>query len=181
VDPWRVFFTTDHPNGASFTTYPKILHLLMDASERGRWMETLPRIALRRTQLPSISREYTLNEVAILTRASPARRLGLEDRGHLGPGAVADVAVYTDQPNRTVMFQAAHLVFKNGELVVRDGRVVKWPRGRTHTVKPAYDRKIVERVARYAESRWGYGPEDYAVPESALGREGIFQEHPCRT
>ena len=23
-DPWRVFFTTDHPNGAPFTTYPEI-------------------------------------------------------------------------------------------------------------------------------------------------------------
>ena len=29
-DPWRVFFTTDHPNGAPFTTYPEIFALLMD-------------------------------------------------------------------------------------------------------------------------------------------------------
>ena len=35
-DPWRVFFTTDHPNGAPFTAYPEILALLMDANVRGR-------------------------------------------------------------------------------------------------------------------------------------------------
>ena len=28
-DPWRLFFTTDHPNGAPFTAYPDLLALLM--------------------------------------------------------------------------------------------------------------------------------------------------------
>src|SRR6185437_16956383 len=27
-DPWRIFFTTDHPNGAPFTAYPDIFALL---------------------------------------------------------------------------------------------------------------------------------------------------------
>ena len=30
-DPWRIFLTTDHPNGACFWRYPEIIHLLMDA------------------------------------------------------------------------------------------------------------------------------------------------------
>ncbi|MHA1517629.1 MAG: formylmethanofuran dehydrogenase subunit A, partial [Alphaproteobacteria bacterium] len=29
-DPWRVLFSTDHPNGALFVRYPEIYHLLMD-------------------------------------------------------------------------------------------------------------------------------------------------------
>src|SRR5262249_393343 len=29
-DPWRVFLTTDHPNGACFWRYPEIIHLLMN-------------------------------------------------------------------------------------------------------------------------------------------------------
>ena len=33
-DPWRVFFTTDHPNGAPFTAYPELFELLMAASAR---------------------------------------------------------------------------------------------------------------------------------------------------
>ena len=35
-DPWRVFLTTDHPNGAPFTTYPHLIRLLMDKSFRQR-------------------------------------------------------------------------------------------------------------------------------------------------
>ena len=42
-----------------------------------------------------LSREYTLNEIAIITRAGPARLLGLRHKGHLGVGADADVTVYS--------------------------------------------------------------------------------------
>ena len=41
-DPWRVFFTTDHPNGAPFTTYPDIFALLMDKDVRAQWASRLP-------------------------------------------------------------------------------------------------------------------------------------------
>ncbi len=37
-DPWRVFFTTDHPNGAPFTAYPELFALLM-SRERARRMD----------------------------------------------------------------------------------------------------------------------------------------------
>ncbi len=35
-DPWRIFLTTDHPNGAPFFTYPHLIRLLMDKSFRDR-------------------------------------------------------------------------------------------------------------------------------------------------
>src|SRR6516225_8095043 len=37
-DPSRVFFTTDHPNGAHFTTYPEIFALLMSRDLRAQWI-----------------------------------------------------------------------------------------------------------------------------------------------
>ena len=44
--------------------------------------------------LPSIRREYTYPKIAVMTRASPARLLGLSDRGHeelrVGDGGEAD-------------------------------------------------------------------------------------------
>ena len=120
----------------------------MDAGERGRWMERLPKSALEMTTLPAIKREYSLAEIATMTRAAPARLLGLADRGHLGPGALADIAVYDDLPDRTAMFRSAHLVFKNGELVVRDGEVtnVRW--GRTLAVHPAAPTAMRARLSR---------------------------------
>ena len=33
-DPWRIFLTTDHPNGAPFTSYPHLIRLLMDRTFR---------------------------------------------------------------------------------------------------------------------------------------------------
>jgi formylmethanofuran dehydrogenase subunit A len=184
-DPWQVYFTTDHPNGAPFTRYPEILHLLMDADERDRWMERLPKSALALTSLREIRREYSLPEIAAMTRAAPARLLGLEDRGHLGPGALADIAVYDDLPDRTAMFRAAHLVFKNGEVVVRDGKVV-YPRpGRTLALNPPVEPAMTRRLARYYETYYGYPADLMRVHEAALaavaGTEAVFEEVSCRS
>src|SRR6202008_827298 len=65
-DPSRVFFTTDHPNGAPFTTYPEIFALLMSRDLRAEWMAKLPPAAMEATTLPSIQREYALSEIAVM-------------------------------------------------------------------------------------------------------------------
>ncbi|MFZ0204641.1 MAG: formylmethanofuran dehydrogenase subunit A, partial [Roseiarcus sp.] len=123
-DPSRVFFTTDHPNGAPYTAYPDLFALLMDRDRRAEWIAKLPPAAMAMSTLPSIGREYTYPEIAVMTRASPARLLGLSDRGHLAAGARADVAVYAEQPDKAAMFRNAAFVFKDGDLVVRDGRIL---------------------------------------------------------
>ena len=58
-----------------------------------------------------------------MTRAGPARCLGLKDRGHLGRRRAADIAVYSDDADREAMFTTPVYVFKDGELIVRDGKV----------------------------------------------------------
>ena len=72
-DPWRVYLTTDHPNGACFWRYPEIIHLLMSADYRRECMKKLPAKALKRIHLQEINREFTLFEIAIITSAGPAR------------------------------------------------------------------------------------------------------------
>jgi formylmethanofuran dehydrogenase subunit A len=173
-DPWRVFFTTDHPNGAPFTTYPEIFALLMDRDVRAQQMAALPPEAMAVTTLPAITREYSLTEIATMTRAAPARLLGLTDRGHLGPGAVADVAIYADERDRAKMFRAAALVFKDGELVVRDGAVTHCRWGRALTVQPQRDRAIDRRMTRYYETRYGLSDAFLKVPAHAIGRPEPF-------
>ena len=178
-DPSRVFFTTDHPNGAHFTTYPEIFALLMSKDLRMQWMAELPPAAMAVTTLPSIAREYTLPEIATMTRSAPAKLLGLKDRGRLDPGAVADVAVYEDRADRARMFRAATFVFKDGELVVRDGNITRCRFGRALTVKPERDRAIDRRMRRYYEERYGLGLEFLQVPEHAIGRPEPFEFVPC--
>ncbi|MCL2452268.1 MAG: formylmethanofuran dehydrogenase subunit A, partial [Alphaproteobacteria bacterium] len=54
-DPWRVFFTTDHPNGAPFTTYPDVLALILSRDARNEAIARLPSEAVAVTTVPSIA------------------------------------------------------------------------------------------------------------------------------
>jgi formylmethanofuran dehydrogenase subunit A len=178
-DPAQVFFTTDHPNGAPFTTYPDIFALLMSRDLRAQWIAKLPPDAMAVTMVASITREYTLNEIAVMTRASPARLLGFRDRGHVGAGAVADVAVYENLEDKAKMFGAAALVFKDGELVVRDGAVTHYRFGRALTVEPGHDRAMDRRMSDYYDQRYGLSDDVFKVPEAAIGRPQPFERVPC--
>lgn len=148
-DPWRVFLTTDHPNGAPFTTYPHLIRLLMDKGFRRDMLQKIHPEAQKASIVGTLDREYTLYEIAILTRAGPARSLGLVDRGHLGPGANADITVYKDDANREAMFTTPEYVFKNGEIIVRDGKITKVVQGATHVARPDYDPGIERSLRDY--------------------------------
>jgi formylmethanofuran dehydrogenase subunit A len=178
-DPTRVFFTTDHPNGAPYTTYPDLFALIMSREARDKWLADLPKEAVEMTTLPSITREYSFSDIATMTRVSPAKLLGLKDRGHLSPGALADVAVYNDDPDRAQMFRFAHLVFKDGDLVVRDGRVTHYRYGRALNVQPTYDAATDRRLSRYYDDLYGLSRDLFKVPTQAIAREYAFEEVAC--
>ena len=179
-DPSRVFFTTDHPNGAPYTTYPDLFALIMSRDARARWLAELPKEAVEMTTLASITREYSFGEIATMTRVAPAKLLGLKDRGHLSPGALADVAVYHDDPDRAKMFRFAHLVFKDGDLVVRDGRVTHYRYGRALTVQPDYGSGINRRLSAYYDDLYGVSREMFKVPRAgAISRDYAFEEVAC--
>jgi formylmethanofuran dehydrogenase subunit A len=153
----------------------------MSRDLRTKWISELPPEAMAVTTLPSITREYSLYEITAMTRAAPAKLLGLTDRGHLGTGAVADVAVYDDFPDRAQMFRAAALVFKNGDLVVRDGHVTHSSRwGRALAVVPERDQAMDRRMKDYYEERYGLSDQFIKVPDYALDRPEPFEFVPCR-
>ena len=182
-DPWRVFLTTDHPNGAPFIAYPRVIEWLVSAKAREATMRRMRRRALKRMVLPSIERELTLYEVAVMTRAGPAKALGLPGKGHLGVGADADVAIYALDPERTdpsrehtavrKAFERAAYTIKEGQVVVKDGRVVASPEGRTYWVyveMPDWAREVVRSIAGAWSERYTVSFENYPVPESYLAR-----------
>jgi formylmethanofuran dehydrogenase subunit A len=183
-DPWRIVLTTDHPNGGPFTTYPHLIRLLMDKSFRDAAFATLPRSARELSALASIGREYSLQEIAILTRAGPARLLGIEGRhGHLGPGAVADVAAYAEDADRERMFTGAKLLLKAGLPVVRGGEVVEpdvW--GATHVVRPGWDPAIEPRVGRFFADFRDMRLGSFKLTDGEIedGGRGRLVVHDCR-
>ena len=103
-----------------------------------------------------------------MTRAGPARSLGLKDRGHLGAGASADITVYSDDADREAMFTTPELVFKNGELIVRDGKVVKVVQGATHVVRPAYDRAIERPLKDYFDRYHTVRMENFKLADEEI-------------
>jgi formylmethanofuran dehydrogenase subunit A len=101
-----------------------------------------------------LAREYTLNEIAIVTRAGPARLLGLRQKGHLGPGADADVTIYARGNDLAHMFSTPRYVIKGGELIVEEGQLRRAPAGSRFSLAPAYDDAVIPSIrdhfARYS-------------------------------
>jgi formylmethanofuran dehydrogenase subunit A len=169
-NPWQVVLTTDHPNGGPFTSYPHLIRLLMDRSFRDEQLAKLHPDVAANCALRSITRELSLDEIAILTRAAPARLLGLTNRGHLGIGAAADIAVYRIDANREAMFSAPEHVFKDGVQVARAGRITATPVGGTHFVEPGYDRAIETTLRRHWRSHGSIHFEHAAIGKDELCR-----------
>src|SRR5947208_13193126 len=142
-DPWRVAMSTDHPNGGSFLAYPEIVQLLMDRTYRQEALKRVHPRVLERSTLKDLDREYSLYEIAIITRAAPARILGLQSKGHLGPGADADVTIYTPGPDKKAMFELPRYVIKAGRVVVEQGEIRAEAFGQTIHVRPAFDEGLL--------------------------------------
>lgn len=162
-DPWRIFLTTDHPNGACFWRYPEIIHMLMNADFRRERVQKLPAAAMGRIVLPELNREYSLYEIAIITSAGPARALGLARKGNLGPGADADVTIYHEQPDGEYMFRYPRYVIKGGQVVVEEGEIRHQLGGREFVVKPDYDPAIEDFLRPLFQQHYTISFENYPV------------------
>lgn len=187
-DLWRVFMTTDHPNGGPFYAYPKVIAWLMSKKARDKITSKIPRMARRRTDIESIDRELTFYDIAIITRVATAKALSLEQKGHLGIGADADIAVYPIKPEeidpsqdykkiRRALGNATY-VLKDGEIVVKKGEICNTPMGKTFWVKPKVEPDLLQSVASELKTRFKdyytvemenyYIKEDYLVNPVAL-------------
>ena len=163
TDPWRVVMSTDHPNGGSFLAYPQIIRLLMDRTWRHEQLATLPRAVRERSALNELDREYSLYEICIITRSGPARILGLKNKGHLGPGADADITLYTPHKNQQTMFELPRYVIKAGEVLIDEGELREPADGKTLHVAPAYDTAIETELARHFERYYSVRLANYPL------------------
>jgi formylmethanofuran dehydrogenase subunit A len=177
-DPWRIAMSTDHPNGGSFLAYPEIVQLLMDRTYRQEVLKRVPAKVLQRSTLKDLDREYSLYEIAIITRAAPARILGLPHKGHLGVGADADVAVYTPGTDKKTMFELPRWVIKNGVLVVEQGELRAELFGHTLHVAPQYDEGVLPDIRKWFEAYYTVQFANYPVDPVCLSGGGTTV--PCR-
>ena len=138
-DLGKIALTTDSPNAGPFIRYPRVISWLMSSERRNEMMDNkeVHPWSHRRTGLASIDRDFDFYDIANITRAAPSKILGFEDRGHLGVGANADIAVYDIEPENFDPSRAANAAIvekqlggalytiKDGEILVKDGEIVK--------------------------------------------------------
>jgi formylmethanofuran dehydrogenase subunit A len=181
-DPWRVFPTTDHPNAGPFTKYPVLISWLMSKKAREDIIKEVNKKALKKAILPSIDREYDLYEIAITTRAAPSKILNLPEKGHLGEGADADIAIYEIDPKNTdysneyeqliKSFRRTAYTLKDGEIVVKDGAVTKHTYGKTYYVKPSIPKElstdISTEISQKFKEWYSVNLSNYVIAEKEL-------------
>lgn len=201
-DPSRVFLTSDHPNGGPFTCYPHLIRLLTDRSFRQTALAEIDPAAAAASNLSGIDREYSLDEIAIMTRSAPAKILGLTHQGTLAAGAVADIAVYPESDDRERMFAKPRWVVRRGEVhafsttadaaesPVEPGEIFADDSADdpasgpsfTHTVRPDFDQNSVADFAARHDRLASFSLANLAISDDELadsiGTRPIV--HPCR-
>lgn len=175
-DPARMFLTTDHPNGGPFETYPELIELLMSRESRLEAIQQVHRAAADKTGLAAIEREYSLGEIFAMTSFGPARSLGLNDRGHLEPGALADIRCYKKQADIRKMFASPEWVMKNGRVVYQNGRVNPQGIGEILVSRPPYDEGQLLHIKSDLENKISVPFDQYAL--GGTGMENT-REVPC--
>ena len=137
--------------------------------------------ATRRTSLGSYDREYSWEDIATITRASPAKILGLTDRGHLGIGAKADVSVYdidVDDFDPTRLSNSEILekkllnslyTIKDGNILVKNGEIVKLINSKHiwSNVKGLENKEegLIKRIKPEFNKYYTIKYENYGVPD----------------
>ncbi|MDI9348621.1 MAG: formylmethanofuran dehydrogenase subunit A [Candidatus Symbiobacter sp.] len=191
TDKNRIFLTTDHPNGAAFTAYPRIIRLLMDPSYRAEQFAKLHPDAQKQSLLPGLTQAFNWVDIARMTRSGPAQLLGLADHGHLGVGAVADLVVYDVCPatpagaamDYAKIFAAPYLMLRGGHVLSQNGEIqaAAWDAappalaaGCTHYVWPECDEKFIEsRLRPFFSDYLGVRLENYGFGRDGLAEIGV--------
>lgn len=176
-NPWQIMMSTDHPNAGPFTDYPRIIRMLMDADYRNAIVDSLHPDTCRYTHLRDITREYTVEEIAIITRSAPARSLGLERKGHLAPGADADIAIYKIHPDKEKMFRFPTHVLKDGLVVFEDGQIKQSFKGRRHIVDPDASRELETELREDFDKYYTVELANFPVEDAYVSRPEVI---PCK-
>ncbi|NHJ05790.1 MAG: formylmethanofuran dehydrogenase subunit A [Candidatus Heimdallarchaeota archaeon] len=187
-DLTKVNISTDHPNGGPFTFYPKIFSWLMSKKARDEVLKGADKAATEKTTLSDLTKEFSLFDIAQVSRASAAQILGLKSKGHLGVGADADVAIYKfdsplDKLNENYKeiekgFAEAVYTIKDGKIVMKQGEITASPFGRTYHIKTNIPKdwriKIQDAIEERFQKYYTVSLSNYAVQKEYFPREEII-------
>ena len=146
----------------------------MDYDYRNENIDYLNKESVNISYLKDIKRTYSLYDIAIMTRSSPAKILGLNDRGSLKDGRIADIAIYDPRKKIDAMFKEAKYVFKNGEEIVRNGKVLKYKKTSTLSIKPKYEKSILKEIQKWIDKKYALKLDEFKVDENFFAPENFI-------
>jgi len=122
----NIVFSTDSPNGCIFADYPKVFAALMDRNMR---KDVFGDAIIS-------DYEYSLFDIARVRSANAARFLCLDMKGHMGAGAIADIAIYEINENTKGheierKLRKCKFLLKNGDFVIYNAELAAHPNCRT--------------------------------------------------
>jgi formylmethanofuran dehydrogenase subunit A len=70
------------------------------------------------------------------------------------------------------MFERPDYVFKNGELVVKDGKIVKVVWGATHVTKPVFDIGVEKNLKQYFDKYHTIQLDNFKISNDEIADNG---------
>ena len=144
----------------------------MDKTFRDEQLARLhPEAQVAQRAAGSITREFSLYDIAIITRAaSRATARACAIAASSGAGAAADIAVYRDERrSRSACSRRRRCVQGRRNCVARDGRIVATPTGGTISSRP-------NSTAASRSTLRAYQRRDHLavqLPHAAIGRDEL--------
>ena len=141
----------------------------MNKTFRDAILAQLPPDVQKHSVLKSIKREYTLNEIAIMTRSAPAKILGLSKKGNFSHGSDADITIYDiNKKDPEDMFAHPSMVLKDGKVVVENGKIKEYIWGKTQTVAPEYDKSIEKNLGKFFDKYHTMKLDNYVLSDEEM-------------
>jgi formylmethanofuran dehydrogenase subunit A len=128
-DKWQLQLSINFPNYAHINNLPEIATWLTSNKARKDFMVGMNKDFLSNNSLQNHEESLSFNEFVIVSRASPAKSLGLGDiKGNLGVGSDADINILNIDLNKTDIDQEPDIfkrALKNIDYVLKAGKIIK--------------------------------------------------------
>ncbi|MFX0069601.1 MAG: amidohydrolase family protein [Candidatus Hermodarchaeota archaeon] len=126
---WQLQFSVNFPNYAHINDIPEIIAWLVSNEARTQFMKDMNQDFIANNSLNANDTCLTFNEVVIISRASPAKSLGLGNiKGNLGLNADADLNIINidaKEMDFSKDIDKLKNAFSNIEYVIKSGEIIK--------------------------------------------------------
>jgi formylmethanofuran dehydrogenase subunit A len=126
---WQVQLSFNYPHYSHINNLPTFASLLMSHSMRQDFMKDMNDGVLKQTPLNGNEKIINFNEFIIITRASPAKSLGLAKiKGSLAPGADGDLNILNVDMNQidpSKDYDQLENALRDIEYTIKNGQIIK--------------------------------------------------------